>query len=400
MKRSNRAKAARFSTTLAIDDKARKLKAEGVKLWGFGAGQPDFPTPEAISAAGIQAIKDGKTVYTSPQGTVELRRAICAKLQRDNGLKYVPDEIVVSAGAKQAIYMALAVLVDPGDEVLVPAPYWVSYPEMIQLLDGVPVILPTDESTGFKITPEQLAAAITPRTVAIILNTPSNPTGHRLRTLRAGGAGSRAGRARPAPHHRRDLRADPLRRGGACQPGRGEPEPARDDRRGQRRLQGVLHDRLAHRVPGGSARLGRSGRGHAEPPLGEPLQHLAGSDAGGAERRRRDGPRDGGDVRGGGGRGSWSSWREAPGLRVVPPKGAFYVFPDFSAYYGRSLDGAGKAVSGSQGMAEFLLDTARVVLVPGDAFGSDRHLRISFACAEPVIEEGLRSLVHALADLR
>jgi aspartate aminotransferase len=399
MKRSNRAKAARLSTTLAIDDKARKLKAGGVKLWGFGAGQPDFPTPQAVSAAGIQAIKDGKTVYTSPQGTVELRRAICAKLERDNGLKYGPDEIIVSAGAKQAIYMALAVLVDPGDEVLVPAPYWVSYPEMIQLLDGVPVILPTDEATGFKITPEQLAAAITPRTVAIILNTPSNPTGivYQRSELEALGRVL----AERGLHLITDEIYERILYDGAVHVSPAAVSP------NLREMTAVVNGvSKAFSMTGWRIGYMAAPRDWADPAVamqshlsGNPcsvsqeatLAALTGDDTTVrvmadtfARRRTR----------------VLELLAHAPGLRVVPPKGAFYVFPDFSAYYGRSLDGAGQAVSGSQGMAEFLLDTARVVLVPGDAFGSDRHLRISFACAETVIEEGLNSMVAALARLR
>ena len=399
MKRSSRAKAARFSTTLAIDDKARKLKAGGVKLWGFGAGQPDFPTPEAISAAGIQAIKDGKTVYTAPQGTVELRRAICAKLDRDNGLKYGPDEIVVSAGAKQALYMALAVLVDPGDEVLVPAPFWVSYPEMVQLLDGVPVILPTDESTGFKITPEQLAAAITPRTMAIILNTPSNPTG----TVYERSELEALGRvlAERGLHLITDEIYERILYDGAV-----HVSPAAVSRNLREMTAVVNGVSKAFSMTGWRIGYLAAPREWADPAVamqshlsGNPcsisqeatLAALNGDDATirvmaetFARRRTR----------------VLELLAQAPGLRVVPPKGAFYVFPDFSAYYGRSLDGTGKAVAGSQGMAEFLLDTARVVLVPGDAFGSDRHLRISFACAETVIEEGLSSMIAALARLR
>lgn len=399
MKRSNRANAARLSTTLAIDEKARQLKAEGVKLWGFGAGQPDFPTPEAVSAAGIQAIKDGKTTYTSPQGTVELRRAICAKLERDNGLKYGPDEIVVSAGAKQAIYMALAALVDPEDEVLVPAPYWVSYPEMIRLLDGVPVVMPTDESTGFKITPEQLASAIGPRTVAIILNTPSNPTGIVYERSELESLGRVL--ADRGLHLITDEIYERILYDGAVHVSPAAVSPS------LRGMTAVVNGvSKAFSMTGWRIGYMAAPRAWAEPAVAM-QSHLSGNPCSisqeatlaalngdetplrlmvetFAARRRR----------------VLDLLAEAPGLHLVPPKGAFYVFPDFSAYYGRSLDGAGTTVTGSQGMAEFLLDAARVVLVPGDAFGSDQHLRISFACAETVIEEGLRSLVTTLARLR
>jgi len=295
--------------------------------------------------------------------------------------------------------MALAVLVDPGDEVLVPAPYWVSYPEMIQLLDGVPIILPTDESTGFKITPEQLAAAITPRTVAIILNTPSNPTGSVYERSELEALGRVL--AERGLHLVTDEIYERILYDGAVHVSPAAVSP------NLREMTAVVNG-VSKAFSMTRWRIGylAAPRDWADPAVamqshlsGNPcsisqeatLCALTGDDATVrvmtetfARRRTR----------------VLELLAQAPKLRVVPPKGAFYVFPDFSAYYGLSLDGTGKAVAGSQGMAEFLLDTARVVLVPGDAFGSDRHLRISFACAETVIEEGLSSMIAVLARLR
>ncbi len=165
------------SPTLAIDEKVKTMRAEGVNVIGFGAGQPDFDTPDHIKAAAIKAIEDGFTKYTPASGTKELKEAICRKLARDNSLEYTPANIVVSNGAKQSLVNTFTAICNPGDEVIVPAPYWVSYPEMIKLADGVPMILPTTEEQNFKFTIDDLKKAVTDRTRALVLNSPSNPTG-------------------------------------------------------------------------------------------------------------------------------------------------------------------------------------------------------------------------------
>jgi aspartate aminotransferase len=165
------------SVTLSIDTKAKQMAAQGIKVVNFGVGEPDFDTPAHIARAGIVAIEAGQTRYTPSSGTEKLRQAICQKLSSENQLTYSPAQIVVSNGAKHSIYNALLALCDPGDEVIVPAPYWVSYPEMVKMAGGVPKILDTREDEDFKVRPEELRAAITPRTKALILNSPSNPTG-------------------------------------------------------------------------------------------------------------------------------------------------------------------------------------------------------------------------------
>jgi aspartate aminotransferase len=165
------------SPTIAVTTKAQELKAAGRDVIGLGAGEPDFPTPAHIRAAGIRAIEEGKTKYTAVDGIPELKTAICAKLKRDNGLDYVPAQVSVASGGKQILYNALMATLNPGDEVLIPAPYWVSYPDMVLLAGGEPVIAPAGIETGFKLTPEALEAAITPKTRWFIFNSPSNPTG-------------------------------------------------------------------------------------------------------------------------------------------------------------------------------------------------------------------------------
>ncbi len=165
------------STTLAVDSLAKQMKAEGLDVIGFGAGEPDFNTPENISEAGIRAIREGKTRYTPAAGLVELRKAVAERLRLDCGLEYDFSQIVVASGAKHSVFITLCAILNPGDEVIVPAPYWVSYYEMIRMAGGVPVVVKAEEKQNFKITAEQLEAAVTDKTKAVIFNNPSNPTG-------------------------------------------------------------------------------------------------------------------------------------------------------------------------------------------------------------------------------
>ncbi len=174
---SHLATAVQASSTMAIDSLAKQMKADGVDVIGFGAGEPDFNTPDHIKAAAEKAIADNVTRYTPAAGTVALKEAVCARMKADCGLEYKPSQVVVSSGAKHCVYVALRALVNPGDEVVLPAPFWVSYLELIQMVGGKPVVVTAEESAGFKMTAEQVEAAITPNTKALILNNPSNPTG-------------------------------------------------------------------------------------------------------------------------------------------------------------------------------------------------------------------------------
>lgn len=162
---------------MAIDSLAKQMKADGVDVVGFGAGEPDFNTPDHIKAAADRAIAENMTRYTPASGTLALKQAVCRRMKADCGLDYLPSQVVVTSGAKHCVYIALRALVDPGDEVILPAPFWVSYLELIKMVGGIPVVVTAQESAGFKMTAEQLAAAITPKTKALILNNPSNPTG-------------------------------------------------------------------------------------------------------------------------------------------------------------------------------------------------------------------------------
>ena len=177
MKLSSRVQNVSASMTLAITAKAKKMKREGIDVIGFGSGEPDFDTPPHIKQAGIRAIQKGLTKYTPASGTDELKKAICDKFFNDNKLKYEPSQIVVSCGAKHSIYNIFQAVCDRGDEVIIPSPYWLSYPEMVKLASATPVFIDTDEKSGFKVSPEKLKAALTKKTKVIVLNSPANPTG-------------------------------------------------------------------------------------------------------------------------------------------------------------------------------------------------------------------------------
>ena len=174
---SSIAEAVQASSTMAIDALFKQMKADGIDVIGFGAGEPDFDTPDDIKAAGIAAIENNQTRYTPAAGTVELRQAVCDRMKADCGLEYKPSQVIATSGAKHAVYIALRALVNPGDEVILPAPFWVSYYELIKMVGGTPVVITATEEEHFKLTPEKLSAAVTPRTKALILNNPSNPTG-------------------------------------------------------------------------------------------------------------------------------------------------------------------------------------------------------------------------------
>ena len=171
------ASAAQASTTMAIDSMFKQMKADGIDVIGFAAGEPDFNTPDEIKEAGIAAIHNNHTRYTPARGTVELRQAVCDRMKADCGVEYAPNQVVVASGAKHAVYIALRAIINPGDEVILPAPYWVSYIELIKMMGGVPVVVTATEEEHFKLSADKLAAAITPKTKALILNNPSNPTG-------------------------------------------------------------------------------------------------------------------------------------------------------------------------------------------------------------------------------
>jgi len=390
---SERARRANASPTLAIDSKAKKLISEGVDVVSFAAGEPDFDTPQNVKAAAIRAIEAGVTKYTPVPGTLELQKAICEKLKKDNGLEYAPSQIIVSMGAKHSIYNVIMTLCNPGDEVIIPVPYWVSYPDQVKLADGVPVYVQTDESSGFKMTGEMLKAAITPKTRLLILNSPSNPTG--------------------AVYSRAELEeiASIVVESGIY---------VISDEIYEKMIYGANKHvsiasfnseikKLTITVNGLSKSHSmtgwRIGYTAAEQEIISGMSriqsHSTSNPVSFAQKGAVEalcGPQESVEIM----RKEFDKRRKIivaglcaiPGIRCTDPGGAFYVFPNVSALYGKTFKG--KTITGSDAFAEYLLDEARVALVPGSGFGADQNVRLSYAISMANIKKGLERIAEAL----
>jgi len=388
------------SSTLAVQAKAKALRARGVDVISFGAGEPDFDTPERIKDAAAQAMRRGQTKYTEVGGVPELRAAVCAKLKRDNGLDYEPADVLVSVGAKHTLFNLVMALVNPGDEVIVPSPYWVSYPEQARLLGGVPVAVPTIEATGFDLDPAALAAAVTPRTKLIVLNSPNNPTGAvfspaalqavaRLAVERGlwvvsdecYEALTYEGRHVSIASLGADVKARTVVVN-TCSKAYAMTGWRIGYAAGPRTLIRAMTD-VQSQVTSNPSSIAQWAAVEA---LTGPQDEVA-KMAGEFDRRRRL------IVEGLNG---------LPGVRCVMPRGAFYAFPDVSGLFGRTWqrpDG-GTTLATSLDVTAFLLEAARVAVVPGRDFGSDAHVRLSYATSDALIREGLARTAAALATLQ
>jgi len=383
-----------LSPTFRINAAARALAAQGIDVLDFSVGEPDFPTPPAAKEAGKAAIDGDVTKYTANEGTLELRKAIAAKLLRDNGLTYAPDRILASPGAKSSLYCAVMALFGPGDEVLVPAPYWVSYPEQIRLAGATPVIVPSREEAGFKVTASELSAAVTPRTRGLILNYPSNPTGACY------DAAELAPIAEVARRHDLVVIADEIY------------EKLLFDGRTFTSIASISEDAFARTVVvnGVSKAFAMTGwrLGYAAGPKpildamakvqSHTTSHPASMSQVAAQAALSESEP---DVRRMAAK--FAERREVivrgitatPGLSLVPPAGAFYVYPNVSGLFGRTI--GERTVRSGQDVAEALLLAARIAVVPGEAFGTTEHVRMSFACSMARLREGLERLQAALA---
>ncbi len=395
MKLSVRAKSIGASPTLALDAKTKALIKEGVDVISFGVGEPDFDTPEHIKEAAIQAIDAGFTKYTAASGIPELREAICAKFKKDNNLDYKPSQVLVSCGAKHSIYNAVEVLCDGGDEVIIPAPYWVSYPEMVNLAGGKPVILPTSIESMFKITAEQLEKSITPRTSLLILNTPSNPTGaiytkDELKAI-----------ADVCVRHNVAVISDEIYEKliyegehvsfAAISPeakeitvtvnGVSKAYAMTGWRIGYAAGPSVVIEAMANLQSHSTSNAASISQKAALAGLLGPQEALETMRL--EFRKRRDY--------------MVSRLNEMPGFKCLTPPGAFYVYPDVSAIMGRKL--AGQVVADDTVLADVLLEHARIAVVPGAAFGTKGNLRFSYATSMEKIEEGLDRLAEILKTM-
>jgi aspartate aminotransferase len=383
---AKRAQAIKPSPTLAMAAKAKAMKAQGIDVVDFGVGEPDFDTPDNVKQAGIKAIQSGFTKYTPASGTDELKEAIIDKLKKDNGLHYEKAQILVSCGAKHSLYNIAEALFDPGDEVIIPSPYWVSYPDQVLLNDATPLIVETTEKEGFKISAQKLEKAITKKTKALVLNSPSNPTGlaYDKKTLEDIAA--------LAVEHSIYVISDEI-------------------------YEKLIYDGFRHTS---IASLGQeiknltivvNGVSKSHAMTGWRIGYAAGpkdvitamaniqsqstsnpssiSQKAAVEALR--GPQD--SVRAMNTefakRRTYMVDRlnKIKGVSCLMPVGAFYAFPRVSGLFGKSLNG--KAIRNSSDFTALLLDEAKVALVSGDAFGADDYIRLSYATSADIIEQGL-----------
>jgi aspartate aminotransferase len=385
------------SRTIAMNQRARALRESGVDVIDLTVGEPDFPTPESVREAAKRAIDEGYSKYTPVAGYQDLRAAVSRKLSRENGLDYPVSRVMVCSGAKHCIANAVLALVDPGDEVVIPAPHWVSYAELARLAGGVPVSVATRAEEGYKLSAAALDAAMGDRTKLVILCSPSNPTGavYSARELEALAAvverRARAWLLSDEVYEHIDYT------------GRPHASPASIPS-----IAGRVA--LVNGVSKSYAMTGwRIGYLAGPESLVKACVNLQGqmtTNASSIAQRAALAALDSGTSLMGGmleafrrRRGiAVSVLRAAAGVSLVEPEGAFYVFPDLSSFYGKSA--AGKFVADSDGVAEYLLEEARVAVVPGSAFGDDRCVRVSFATGDERLREGLGRIVEALTALR
>lgn len=385
------------SITMAVTAKAAKLRAEGVDIISYGAGEPDFDTPEHIKEAARRGLDEGVAKYTTVQGIPSLREAVAAELKAAHGRALDIEQIIVTCGAKQALFNLFLATLDEGDEVIIPAPYWVSYPDMVKLAGGEPVIVETSAADGFTPDPERVAAAITDKTRAIVLNTPSNPTGAIY------GKDALAAIGKLAVERDLFLVSDDIYRS-LVYPGAEYTSVA------------SIADDIAERtvlIDGVSKTYAMTGWriGYAAGPksLIKAMAKIQGQSTSGATHIAQVAAREA--LRGD--QACVAEMREAfderrremvallraiPGVECTEPRGAFYAFPDVSSFVGkRTKDG--QRIDDDVKLAEFLIEAARVALVPGSGFGAPGFVRLSYACAMDDIRTGLARVKDALGTL-
>ncbi|ARP85373.1 aminotransferase class I/II-fold pyridoxal phosphate-dependent enzyme [Bordetella genomosp. 9] len=395
---ADRARAIKPSPSMAAKARVDQLRAAGRDIVDFTVGEPDLPTPAHIVQAGIDALRGGDIRYTSSLGTPALLRAVQAKFERENGLRYGLDQLIVGVGAKQLIFTALSATVQAGDEVIVPAPYWVSYPDMVLVNDGTPVVVPCGEDTGFKLTPDALAAAITPRTKWLLLNTPSNPTGAMY------GAEELRGLAEVLERHPHvwvltDEIYEHLAYGDAGHVSPAAIAPALAERtltvNGVSKAYAMTGWRLGY--AGGPKTLIKamatlisqstscvSAISQAAARHALEADQGCVADAAATFHARRDR--------------IVSLLNAIPGITCRDPQGAFYVYPSVAGLLGRRTP-QGKLLESDLDVVMYLLDEAGVAVLDGAAYGLSPYLRLSFATSMESIEEGCRRIAEACARL-
>ena len=386
------------SATIAVSTKAAELKRAGHDVIGLGAGEPDFDTPDHIKAAGIAAIEAGKTKYTPADGIPELKDAICAKFKRDNSLNYTPSQVNVSPGGKAVIINAFLATISPGDEVVIPAPYWVSYPEMARLCGGEPVIVPCGPNTGFKLSPDALEAAITPNTKWLILNSPSNPTGAVYSASELAGLGAVLER-HPHVMVLTDDMYEHLLYGDDAYATMAQITPSLYDRtltmNGVSKAYAMTGWRIGY--AGGPEWLIGAMRKIMSQTTSNPcsisqwasVEALNGDHGFLAERNEVFMSRRDLVVAG---------LNACEGLNCQTPGGAFYVYPDCAGTIGKTSP-SGRVIDSDESFAQDLLETEQVAVVHGAAFGLSPAFRISYATSTEALEEALKRIQRYCASL-
>jgi len=383
------------SPTLAMQAKAKAMRAQGIDVISFGAGEPDFDTPRRIKDAAVRAIEQGQTKYTEVGGVPELRAAVCQKFKRDNGLDYTPDEVTVSCGAKHTLYNLFMALVNPGDEVMIPSPYWVSYPEQVRLLGGVPVPVATPESTAFDLDPAELRRAVTPRTKMIVLDSPGNPTGAVFSPAALAEVAKLAverdlwivsdecyealtyeGRHVSIASLSAEVKARTIVVN-TCSKAYAMTGWRIGYAAGPKPVIKAMTD-VQSQVTSNPASVSQWAAVEA---LGGPQDEVA-KMAREFDRRRHV---------------IIAALNAVPGVHCVMPKGAFYAFPNVSGLFGKRARGG--VLRGSADVCAFLLDEARIATVAGIDFGSDAHIRLSYATSLEMITTGLARMDAAVRTL-
>jgi aspartate aminotransferase len=389
---SSSARAIAPSMTIGMDDRARRLRRKGVDVISFAAGEPDFDTPEVIKRAANTAIQEGFTKYTAPAGIPELRQAVAARLEAEYGARYAPEEVVVTAGGKPALFFALRAICDPGDEVLVPVPAWVSYIEQVKLAGARAVPVPTDAADDFQPRPERIEPLVTPRTRALLVNSPHNPTGavYRRETLAALVELSR--------EHGFILLSDEIYEAMVYDGARHYCLPA-EWREARERI--VLLNSMSKTYAMTGWRIGYAAcPAPVAAAITEIQAHLAGNPNSIAQRAALAALEDHVDPKAMVAEYDRrrkvivSGLNALPGFRCSTPRGAFYAFPDVRGVLGRP---GGPATSAA--LSEYLLDAAHVAVVPGEAFEAPGFIRLSYATSMPRIEEGLTRIRRAVEAL-
>lgn len=376
------------SMTLAITAKAKQLKESGVNIISFGAGEPDFNTPKSIRSCAIDRIEKGGIGYTEASGLLDLKKAVCNKLKTDNGLTYTPKQIVVSSGAKHSLFNALQAICNPGDEVIIPSPYWVSYYELTKMADAEPILVNAEASNLFKVTVDQLEQAITPKTKALLINSPNNPTGavYNREELLAIGA--------LANKYDLYIISDEIYEKliyGETHVSIAALSEALYERtivvNGLSKAYAMTGWRIGYTASSEAiARIMSNIQSHATSNPNTIAQYagieaLNGDQTAIEEMRLAFEARKVYMV---------ETLRAMPQVHCVEPKGAFYVMVDISAFFGKTIEGI--EVKGSMEVAALLIDQANIAVIPGIAFGVDDYIRLSYATSMENIKEGLNRL--------